>query len=180
MPFKKTKNARKPSLAVKLKKGRPTKYNERLASKICLKVSTTILGLPELCDLYAEFPLPETIYLWKLKYPDFSAKYNEAKLNQLQIIEDDMRRVARTPNFIEEITNEIEFGNKIVKKIVLKDNAALRKDILETDKWLMTRLSPKKYGDTTKIVGDPEQPLSLTIKTLNLDDISPKDFRPNY
>jgi hypothetical protein len=43
------------------------------------------------------------------------------------------------------------------------DSGAVQKQRLQVDtrKWLLARLAPKKYGDKLELAGDPERPLAI-------------------
>jgi hypothetical protein len=43
------------------------------------------------------------------------------------------------------------------------DSGAVQKQRLQVDtrKWLLARLAPKKYGDKLELAGDPQRPLSI-------------------
>jgi hypothetical protein len=45
-----------------------------------------------------------------------------------------------------------------------KDWAAIQKHKLQVDtrKWLLSKLAPKKYGDKLEVSGDPDNPLAFT------------------
>jgi hypothetical protein len=44
-----------------------------------------------------------------------------------------------------------------------KDWAAVQKHKLQVDtrKWLLSKLAPKKYGDKLELTGDPDRPLAI-------------------
>jgi hypothetical protein len=44
-----------------------------------------------------------------------------------------------------------------------KDWAAIQKHKLQVDtrKWLLSKLAPKKYGDKIELTGDPDRPLAI-------------------
>lgn len=44
-----------------------------------------------------------------------------------------------------------------------KDWAAIQKHKLQVDtrKWLLSKLAPKKYGDRIELTGDPDRPLAI-------------------
>lgn len=121
--------------------GRPTKYNNKIAALVCERVATTTLGLAPLCRMHDDLPCKDTVNLWRLIYPEFSAAYAQAKLKQadllaeecLEIADDDSRDVKVNPETGDEYLNT-EFVAR----------ARLR---IDTRKWLAMKLLPRQYGD---------------------------------
>ena len=53
------------------------------------------------------------------------------------------------------------------------DSGAVQKQRLQVDtrKWLLSKLAPKRYGDKITLAGDEENPLKVeTIKRVMIDD----------
>ena len=69
-------------------------------------------------------------------------------------------------DLIERIANEvIELSDADVglQPDGKKDWAAVQKHKLQVDtrKWLLSKLAPKKYGDKLELTGDPDRPLAI-------------------
>jgi hypothetical protein len=69
-------------------------------------------------------------------------------------------------NLIERIAEEImELSDQTVGEQPdgKKDWAAVQKHRLQVDsrKWLLSKLAPKKYGDKLELSGDPDRPLAI-------------------
>lgn len=75
-------------------------------------------------------------------------------------------------NLIERMANELlEISDKDVEiQDGKRDWAAVQKHKLQVDtrKWLLSKLAPKKYGEKLEIAGDAERPLGLAIEFVNL------------
>lgn len=76
-------------------------------------------------------------------------------------------------NLIERMANEIlEISDQDVEIQAdgKKDWAAVQKHKLQVDtrKWLLSKLAPKKYGEKLEIAGDADRPLGLAIEFVNL------------
>lgn len=103
--------------------GRPSLYTEEIADMICEKL-TEGLSLRKICQIDS-FPKASAIYTWLDKYPEFAEKYTRA------------REVA-TEDMLEEI-------------LEIADNPTLdaqeKRVRIDTRKWAMGKLKPKKYGD---------------------------------
>jgi hypothetical protein len=69
-------------------------------------------------------------------------------------------------DLIERIANEVmELSDADVGVLSdgKKDWAAVQKHKLQVDtrKWLLSKLAPKKYGDKLELTGDPDRPLAI-------------------
>lgn len=136
------------------KRGRPTAYTPALAAQVLAQIATTNLGLERICKRHKSFPSPKTIYAWMLKDEDFRKAYTRAKEDQAQVVEDEMLAIADTTQVGEIVT--VKPDGREVKRADMIEHRKLR---IETRKWLLGKLKPKKYGDRTTVAGDPEQPL---------------------
>lgn len=120
------------------KQGRPSAYSDELATAMCERLS---LGesLRQICEDDA-MPGKSTVMRWLADKPDFRDQYARAREAQAdywaeQIIEisDD----GANDSYLD------EDGNARVNQDVIA-RSRLRVD---TRKWLMARMAPKKYGD---------------------------------
>ena len=103
--------------------GRPSTYSEEIADRIC-NLMTGGMSLRKIC-MQDDFPDAATVYRWLDKYPDFCDKYVRA-------------REAATEDMLEEIleiadNTELDAQDKRVR--------------IDTRKWAMGKLKPKKYGE---------------------------------
>ncbi len=48
------------------------------------------------------------------------------------------------------------------------DDPASRRVRVDTRKWLLSKLAPKKYGDRIEIAGDKENPLEINVGSVEL------------
>lgn len=124
----------------RLKMGAPTKYNAKIAERICEIVSTTPYGMKAMCRIYPDLPDPDTIRVWRLKYPDFSVLYAKAKLNQADILAEDCLDIA------DESSEDIKI-NESGNEVFNSEFAARSRLRVDTRKWLAAKLIPKVYGD---------------------------------
>ena len=156
-------------------------YTPELAIEICDAIATGPLGLARLCELNKHFPDQSTIFGWIVSKPDFKLLYDEAKKNQIHNLAESIQNACQIPNLTEEITTEYsvsESGEKVITKTIkIKDNTSRSRLIVDTQKWLLSKLDPKKYGEKTILSGDVNAPLSLTITKLALDDVDPSSYR---
>lgn len=113
--------------------GRPSTYTEEMGDRIC-DLLTEGRSLRKIC-MSDEFPAASTVYVWLDRFPSFAEKYTRA-------------REAATEDMLEDIL-EIADDEKL--------DAQDKRVRIDTRKWVMGRLKPKKYGDKQQVeVGNKE------------------------
>ena len=140
------------------KKGRPTKYNKKLADKICSLMAEG-KSLKSICEQEG-MPNASNVFKWLTIYQDFRENYTqaqndrtEAQLEQLNEIGDTAIELART-------TGE-KRANAVVQAVKLKaDNM----------KWVMSKMKPKKYGDKLDMTTDGK---ALTVELISYAKTKP-------
>lgn len=125
------------------KRGRPTLYNEELASLICQRVATTTFGLARLCSMYDDLPEKITINVWRYKYPEFATQYAQAKLKQADLLAEEMLDIADdgTNDWMESFGEDGDIGYKLNSEHVQRSRLRI-----DTRKFLASKLLPKQYG----------------------------------
>jgi disulfide oxidoreductase YuzD len=115
--------------------GRPTTYNEQIATDICNAIAATNCGLETICKIHPKFPNARAVYEWLNKYPEFAQKYAEAKKNQIEVFINDINDLANEPHdFID------EKGQRRIDASVLRSK-------IDSRKWMASKLVPKLYGE---------------------------------
>lgn len=118
--------------------GRPTKYSLELCESICERLSTTKRGLEDICT-DADMPGKSTVWRWIGKYPDFWEMYARARKFQTEIMFDEMRQIACSP-LIDEYGEPLSAG--MAMAVVQQ-----RKLIIDTIKFMLSKLQPDRFGD---------------------------------
>jgi len=116
-----------------VKKGRPTDYTEALASYLCAEIASG-RSLRSVCE-DTGMPDKSTVFRWISKHEAFRDQYARAQ-------ED------RTAAMAEELLDIADFEDK--------EDAQRAKLRIDTRKWLMSKMAPKKYGD--KVVNEHSGP----------------------
>lgn len=111
--------------------GRPTSYTPELAVRICELVALHATSLEKICAMYDEMPNHDTIRMWKIKYPDFSAMYYAAKEEQADTAADHM-------------------WNRVQNVDESKDAIAKASLELKFTQWQNARLAPKRWRESTQ------------------------------
>lgn len=121
--------------------GQPTKYNQETAYKICERIATSSNSLRVIC---AEFKISYTTFKnWLRENEEFVAQYARAKEDQADFLGEEMIDIA------DDNTQDIKKIMKGGEIIEIEDTEVTNRSKLrvETRKWLMGKLKPKKYGD---------------------------------
>ena len=135
--------------------GRPTKYSQQIANKIC----EGIAECKPLRVLAEENQISiATIFNW-LERPGFFDKYTKAREVQAEMLADSVREISDEEPQIEIVTST-EKGETVRTQL---DSAGIMRNRLRVDtrKWLACKFLPKKYGDHVKVEasGPNGQPL---------------------
>lgn len=141
----------------KNKMGRPSKYSPEIIDKLCDIIATSGDGLHKICASDNTLPSFRTIFEWlgnPEKYPDFTHKYARAREAQADFLADEIIEISDDSSqdeiFIHEDSDQ-EGGEGKVKRVM--NNEFVQRSRLRVDsrKWLMTKLAPKKYGEKQEI-----------------------------
>ena len=103
--------------------GRPSTYTEEMGNLICDKLTEGV-SLRKLC-MQDDFPAASTVYVWLDRFPEFGEKYARAREAATEDMLEAILEIADHP--------ELDPQEKRVR--------------IDTRKWVMGRLKPKKYGD---------------------------------
>src|SRR5271156_862254 len=122
--------------------GRPSLFNTELGDAICNRIADGE-SLRAICG-EADMPDKATVFRWLLaeQHKDFCNQYSRARDVQADVIFDEMLDIADTP----------VVGLKTISKptgleTVEDDMIDHRRLQIETRKWLLGKMAPKKYSD---------------------------------
>lgn len=113
--------------------GRPSDYTPELADRICNEIAVG-RSLNRICREHDDIPSQQTVYTWLRSHESFLEKYRRAREDQQE---------ARADEIIE-ISDDVAGSTDAA----VVNAARLRVD---TRKWLMAKLLPKKYGDKVEV-----------------------------
>jgi len=108
-------------------RGRPSSYTEETAREICARIESG-MSLNQITKM-DDMPESPTVYSWFAKFPDFLRNYETAMANRAHAIFEEMLDIADNPT-----------GD--TKRDRLR---------IDTRKWALSRMNPKKYGDKSAI-----------------------------
>jgi hypothetical protein len=119
--------------------GRPTIYSEEMVELVCQEIATNATGLDHICAANPAMPGCSTIKTWIRKYPEFRAKYLQAKEIQSHALMEKSLCVADR--------DEHDSSDSLLK---------INRDKLKVDtyKYYAARLNARDYGDKKEIKHD--------------------------
>jgi hypothetical protein len=147
------------SVEMAAKTGRPTKYSEEIADKICAGLMAGY-GLKKVCSADG-FPSMATIFNWlQNKDLGFLERYEEARRIQAELLADELVEISD-----ERPTHEVPDPDGGVSSRV--DGAGVQRNRLRVDtrKWIASKLLAKKYGDKiqAEVSGTDGGPIQAAI-----------------
>lgn len=125
--------------------GRPSIYSAALADEVCDKIAQG-MSVNQICAL-AGMPSTQTVYNWLFKEKDFIDKYAHARESQSEFYAQEMMDLADSCGLTPEQINKTKLQ-------------------IDTRKWIASKLKPKKYGDSTILRGDKDNPIDLGLAVL--------------
>lgn len=125
--------------------GRPTKYSPELADRICEQMA---LGksLKSICKA-EDMPALSSVFKWLKEHSEFSDKYAVACEERSEAMLEDILEISDT-------------GIDVVKTGAEKKSGAYAQIVrlqVDTRKWYMSKMKPKKYGDKVDVTSGGEK-----------------------
>jgi len=136
--------------------GRPSDFTQETADLICARMADG-QSLREICRDDA-MPGQRTVFQWLQKHAEFAQQYARAREQLLEHWADEIVEIADdgTNDWIE---RERSDGSR--STTVDADHINRSRLRIDTRKWLMSKLGPKKYGDKLVHAGDAENPVVI-------------------
>lgn len=125
------------------KTGRPSDYTEELAETICLRLAEGE-SLRSVCRDDG-MPCKQTVLRWISRIPEFRAQYVRAKEEGAEAIAEELFDIADdgTNDWMEKLDKEGE----VVGYQLNGEHVQRSKLRIDTRKWYLSKIMPKKYGD---------------------------------
>lgn len=149
---------------------RKSDYTPEIAAAICERIasgeSLISIGKDE------TMPSERSVYRW-LADPDneaFRQEYARARESQAEAYLDQIIEIA--DNCTDDVTMIATGDDDDDEKPVIKHSAIQRARLqVDTRKWAMSKLAPKKYGDKLALGGDAENPIKTdnTVRVILVD-----------
>lgn len=141
--------------------GRPITYTAEIADAVLERMAE---GKPlrHICQDNPELPAESTIRGWAVQDIDgFAARYARAREAQMEAMAEDIIQIADDSGL--DVTLDPETSQARVDGEAIQ-RAKLRVD---TRKWLMSKVAPKRYGDKVDVGVDGA--INITVRKLAAD-----------
>jgi hypothetical protein len=128
--------------------GRPSLYTQELADKICAELalgkSMRTVCRPD------EMPDMSTVFRWLRTNNEFCKQYARAKEESTDAMAEEVLDIA------DDSSNDWMLVHKGKESFHMEDKEAVNRSKLRVDtrKWLMSKMKPKKYGDKLDLTSD--------------------------
>lgn len=156
-------------------KRRPLSYTKEIGDIIIQNIATRPQSsktiLEELRKKDKRFPDDSTFFHWISELPEFYEQYKKAKASQMEVMAEEILTLSDT--ILELKTTSETFDStkgSTISEIKVQDNIARAKLMVDTRKWLMAKLMPRKYGDSLELKGNEDQPLTVVLKRFGDDE----------
>lgn len=159
----------------KIKSGRPKEiiYTPELGTKIASLIATNPLSIGEICKKYPEIPGRDTIYQFIYFHKDFADKYAEARKHQSHLMTEFITEIA------DDSTDDYRY-DEAGKKVANPEHIARKRLMVDTRKWIASKIIPKVYGDGKLLeevtVQNDELKKQLAELRAQLDAQNKKDY----
>lgn len=142
------------------KVGRPSSYTKEVGDAICDEIATSATSLRSICSR-EDMPSVVTVMKWLRDFPEFLNQYARAREAQADIIFDEMLDIADNSNADTVMTED----GRIIENKDVVNRSRLQ---IDTRKWILSKLQPKKYGDKIDLTTDG--------KAINQSGVNPEQF----
>jgi len=139
--------------------GRPAIYSPELAAEVCRRIAEGE-SLRQVCR-DESMPSRTTVLKWAREIKEFAVQYVRAR-------EDLLEHWAEEILEISDDGSRDYIGGQVAEGVTAVDHDHISRSRLRVDsrKWLLSKLAPKKYGDrvTNTHVGDDDGPIKVESK----------------
>lgn len=140
--------------------GRPSDYTPELAAQICHRLAQGE-SLRQVCRDEG-VPSESTVRGWVVDNRDgFSAQYARARDIGLDALADELLAIADTPQLGVK-TKETSDGKTETTEGDMIEHRRLQVD---SRKWYLSKMAPRKYGDKLQHTGDGGGPVQMIVET---------------
>lgn len=149
--------------------GRPSDYTPEIASLICERLA---LGesLREICDS-GGMPNKTTVLRWLQRHDEFRTQYAHARELQAEHWADEIVEIADNGSN-DWMERQGRDGSSV--EVVNSDHINRSRLRVDTRKWLMARMAPKKYGD--RVINEHTGKDGGPIETRNASSFSDEEL----
>lgn len=141
--------------------GRPSEFNDIKAAFICERLANGE-SLRRICS-DPDMPVQSTVFSWIHKNESFAKQYARAREAQMEAMAEEILQIADDASGDRiETEDGVRIDNEFVQRSRLK---------VDTRKWLMSKMAPKKYGDKTQLTNqDGDGPAEIIVRRVGSKD----------
>lgn len=133
--------------------------------RICEVIAADKRSLTDICAAEEWAPPEATVRRWRDADPELVAEYTRAREHRAEYLEEEMQRVA------DDGSRDYLLGEDGV--VVMQEHIQRSRLIVDTLKWRLGRMHPKKYGDKLDVTSG-DKPLAPTERQVIV--INGKEF----
>lgn len=135
-------------------------FSQELADTVCARIAEG-RSLRSVCSDEGMPTLP-TFLRWVNERPALAEQYAHARANGLDALAEETLQIADdgSNDWMERHAKDsvgYELNGEHVQRSKLR---------VDTRKWLLSKLAPKKYGDKLELAGDKDNPLTVVVQRL--------------
>lgn len=138
--------------------GRPTKFTQKLAETICKRIAAGESLRTIVKD--DDMPCAATVFTWLLdpEKKDFLEQYEAARNIQAEMMFEELVEIADDGS-----NDYMERERQNGESYEVPDTEHIQRSRLRVDtrKWYLSKVLPKKFGDKTAIVGPNDGPIQI-------------------
>ena len=157
--------------------GRPSIYSQEITTAICARIAEGV-SLRKICEMDG-MPAKPTVFNWLARYPEFVDQYTRAKQQGAEVMAEELLEIADdgTNDWIEKLDKD---GNPI-GEMLNHEHVQRSKLRIDTRKWLLAKLQPKKYGEKIDLNhgGQEGNPVLALLQQVSGNTLKPTDDDPN-
>lgn len=151
--------------------GRPTDYGPEVVGIICSELAQG-KSLREICRR-EDMPALSSVFLWLSKHKEFSEQYTRAREAGVEALAEETLEIA------DEASNDWMERNDPDNPGYVVNGEHIQRSRLRVDtrKWLLSKIAPKKYGDkvTNEHTGPDGGPILQRIERVIVENPSDTD-----
>jgi hypothetical protein len=146
------------------KLGRPTTYSKELADKICERLAMGESMRTVCAD--DDMPAMSSVFKWLREYQEFTEQYARAKQESADAMAEEILDISDNGS------NDWMERNYGEESVWVTNGEALQRSRLRVDtrKWLMAKMKPKKYGEKLDVTSDGKAIKGNTVIFADFDE----------
>lgn len=146
-------------------------YSEEEKAEYVRKVLSLVEEGKSLRKACEEIGIPRTTFeVWEKADEKIAVQYAHAREKRADHIFEEMLQIADTPKI-----GTIETAKEWGTEVQTKDMVDHRKLQIETRKWMLGKMAPKRFGDRLDLTHANPDGSALTVKILRLGDAEKAD-----